>query len=99
MLKHAGLSLQRERCITYLPTSRLGMDVVNNLVTSAPSAWVGHTDCLRPFPELVYLSQSRSLPSPRSLLRELFTLSLLAQLIYKTHIYGRYHLNFTRVSM
>ena len=32
MLKHAGLSLQRERCITYLPTSRLGMDVVNNLV-------------------------------------------------------------------
>lgn len=45
---------------------------------------------------------SHSINSPihfRLLSHTLFTLSLLPQLIYRTHLYGRFHLYFTRVLM
>ena len=42
-VKHAGLSVQRKRYMTYFLPTRFGMDVVNSLVTSALSVWPGHT--------------------------------------------------------
>lgn len=39
-VKHAGLSLQRERCTTRFLPRRLGTEVVNCLVTFALCAWL-----------------------------------------------------------
>ena len=41
-VKHTGLSLQRERCITCFMHRKLGVDKVSSLVTFALSVWLGH---------------------------------------------------------